>query len=136
MWNKTNIIYSFNPILLTDIFATDLRWSNSTIISKNDTFVFEFSYCWIVLIFLLLCHILHVISLSGVLFCTDVILHFLQPEANSFTFVVKGIYICKKITFYIKNKQALPRFKKYLNSNVTHYFPEIVTNEISYFFRE
>ncbi len=37
---KTNIIYVFNPILLTNVFATDLQWSNSIIlISKNDTFV-------------------------------------------------------------------------------------------------
>ncbi len=29
------IIYVFNHILLTYVFATDLRWSNSTILSKN-----------------------------------------------------------------------------------------------------
>ncbi len=34
--------------LIQFVFATDLRWSNSTIlISKNDTFVFDFSYYWI-----------------------------------------------------------------------------------------
>ncbi len=34
---KQQIIYVFNPFLLTNVFATDLRWSNSTIlISKND----------------------------------------------------------------------------------------------------
>ncbi len=42
MLNKTNIIYVFNPILLTNVFATDLRLSNLTILSKNDTFVFHF----------------------------------------------------------------------------------------------
>ncbi len=32
-----NILYVFNPILLTNVFAADLQWSNSTIlISKND----------------------------------------------------------------------------------------------------
>ncbi len=80
MLNKTNIIYVFNPILLNN---TDLWWSNSTIlIIKNDTFVFDLSYFWIVLNFLLLRHILHVIGLSGALYCTDMNLHFLQPEAD------------------------------------------------------
>ncbi len=48
MLNKTNIIYVFNPILFTNVnvFATDLRLSNSTIlISKNYSFVFHFYYC-------------------------------------------------------------------------------------------
>ncbi len=45
--NKAKIIYVFNPILLTNVFAADLQWSNSIIlISINDTFVFDF---WILL---------------------------------------------------------------------------------------
>lgn len=35
----------FHPVLLTNIFASDLRWSDSTIlISRNDTLVFYFYY--------------------------------------------------------------------------------------------
>ncbi len=75
-----------HPILLTDVFATDIRWFNSTILSKTDTFVFNFCYCWIVLNFLLLHHILHAICLRCALYCTDMNLHFLQPEAYSFHF--------------------------------------------------
>ncbi len=44
MLNKKNIIYVFNPILLTNVFATDLRWSNLTILSKNGTFVSGFCH--------------------------------------------------------------------------------------------
>ncbi len=69
----------YNPILLTSIFATDL-------ISKDYTFVFHFCYFGIVLNFLLLRHILHAICLNCALYCTDMNLYFLQPEAYSFHF--------------------------------------------------
>ncbi len=45
----------YDPILLTNVFTTDLRWSNSIIlISINDTLVFSFCYWWIVLNVILL----------------------------------------------------------------------------------
>ncbi len=54
MLNNTNIIYVFNPILLTNVFTTDLPWSNSSIlISKRwhiRVWFFVISeLCWIFL---------------------------------------------------------------------------------------
>ncbi len=46
MLNKTIIIYALNYILLSNVFATDLRWSNSTILSKNEFFISVIAACW------------------------------------------------------------------------------------------
>ncbi len=74
-------------ILLINVFANDLRWSNSTIlICKNYTFVFRFCYYCMVLNFLLLHNLLHAIGLSCALYCTYMNLHFLQHEECSFHF--------------------------------------------------
>ncbi len=64
MLNKTNINYVFNPIWLTNVFATDLSMMQ---FNKQNSFC----YCWIVLLFLLLCHIFHAICLSWTLYCSD-----------------------------------------------------------------
>ncbi len=78
-------------------------------VSKNDTFTFYFCYCWIMLSFLLLHRILHATRLSCALYCSDMNLRFLQPEAY-FAFV--------KLLFFVlwTNKQAMYRFKQSCNA--------------------
>ncbi len=90
-------VYVFYPILFTNVFATDLRWSNSTIlITKNDTFVFPFCYCWIVLNFLLLCASYSSCSLFE-LFPLLFRREFTFPLA--WGICISLFYICKRITF-------------------------------------
>ncbi len=51
MLNNTNILYVFNPILLT-VFAADLGWSNSNTIKQNIFFSYFFFIAEVLNIFL------------------------------------------------------------------------------------
>ncbi len=86
MLNNTNILYLFNPNLLTNVFAADLRWSNSTIlISKNYSnicvcfFIAEVYWTFLFCVLLYRCE-------------------FTFPSAWSFIslLVWKGSYVCQK----------------------------------------
>ncbi len=95
-----NLISFYEPCVYTDLW-----WPNSTILSKNYTFVF---LGWLVLKVLLLHHILHGINLSGALYCTDMNLNSLQPAAYSFHFLCERAFTFKNTFFILKTKkQAL-----------------------------
>ncbi len=108
MLNNTNILYVFNPILLT-VFAADLGWSQLLILlTKHSFFIFFF----IAEVFSTFFSIL----LKGLSYYKSMIFHFHQPKAYWFhNWCKKGFYVYKKYNFFISktNKQAELRWEKW-----------------------
>ncbi len=102
--NKTNIIYVFNPIILTSIFATDLRWFQFNLTNKQKLYI-----CVSFLLFLNSVELSSPASHSSApsTVQTGIYISF-SLRCIHFTFGVKGFLHCKEKLAYIKNKQASP----------------------------